>query len=73
MGPVRISLWQRIAVRGATASVAKEGGDGWVSEKSLEMRRFQALAHLQESLGMEKMRQTAPKDAVGRIIDTGPG
>jgi hypothetical protein len=57
--------------------------DGQVSEKLFEMMHFWVLLYPEElelappgppeSFGMEKMRETAPKEAVGHIIDIGPG
>jgi len=54
-----------------------------VSEKPLEMRLFRVFLYPEEpelaprgppeSFGMGKMRETAPKEAVGCIIDTEPG
>jgi hypothetical protein len=79
-GSFPISPWKG---SGGQANWAKEGVDGWVSEKPLEMRHFWVLLHPEdpglappgppESFGMEKMRKTPPRDAVEYIIDTGPG
>jgi len=63
---------------------AKKGGDGFVSQKPPEMRRFWVITYPYESesrplpgplepLGAEEMRQTAPVNPIGCILSGSRG